>query len=337
MRDALFTTDLHFTDAPREAYRFQVFDFLEKRVKAYGVPYVFLLGDLTDKTDRHSSRLVNEIVPRMQALAKLCQVFILRGNHDYVDPQCPYFRFLNEIEGMHYILEPTKIKLDETRIYLLPHTRHPEIDWKSLEINKADIAFMHQTLAGARAENGRPLEGEDVSLLSGCKQVFSGDVHVPQQMGNIIYVGSPYHVHFGDSFVPRIIHYSAAKIINCLTTFPSRLMLNVISLNDLETREFKKGDQCKLNVVVTAEQWPEWPRIRQSFVEKCAELGLDLCGIEPTTMWQKSSAAPESTFMVGTASPKEQLEKFLTVKYPSLGDPYMNVALEIVREVDGLI
>lgn len=332
-------TDLHLTDMPREAYRFDVFNALIHLVNTRNAPYCFLLGDLTDKTDRHSSRLVNEIVPRMQILAENCQVFILLGNHDYVDPKCPYFKFLNEIKNVRYIFEPTRIKLDETKVYLLPHTRHPEIDWKTLELNKADIVFMHQTLTGAKAENGRPLEGEDVSLLAGCKEVYSGDVHVPQQMGNITYVGSPYHVHFGDSFEPRIlIRESDGKVIHSASlSFPSRLMLNVMSIVDLETREFKKGDQCKLNVVVTSEQWPEWPKIRQSYVEKCAELGLDLCGIEPTTMWRETSKADDNTFMLGIQSPKEQLKRFLTIKYPNLGDPYMNSALEIVKEIDGIV
>jgi len=332
-------TDLHLTDNPREAYRFMVFPMIVNLTKNCNVSYCFLLGDMTDKTDRHSSRLVNELVPHIQRLANKCEVFILRGNHDYVDPKCPYFKFLEEIEHVHYIIEPTRIKLDETKVYLLPHTRHPEIDWKGLELNKADIVFMHQTLTGAKAENGRALEGEDVSLLSGCKEVYSGDVHVPQQMGNITYVGSPYHVHFGDSFTPRILirDEDGKKIRSASVDFPSRLMLNVISIADLETRDFKRGDQCKLNVVVTSEQWPEWPKIRQSYVEKCAELGLDLCGIEPTTLWRETSKSEDSTFMLGIQSPKEQLKRFLTIKYPKLGDPYMNTALEIVKEVDGLV
>ncbi len=337
MRNALITTDLHFTDAPREAYRFRIFDYLEEQITKLAIHHIFLLGDLTDKTDRHSARLVNELVPRIQRLAEKCQIFILRGNHDYVDPTCPYFMFLNQVNNVHYVITPTRIKLDGTKIYLLPHTRHPELDWKGLEINKADMVFMHQTLRGAKAENGQSLEGDDGSILAGCPIVYSGDVHVPQQMHNLIYVGSPYHIHFGDSFIPRVLFLpEEGESMELFPKFPSRLMLNLLSVTDLETRDFKKGDQCKLNIVVSSEQWPNWPKIRQEFMEKCNELGLELYGIEPTAMWRETKHSSDSNFMLGAASSKEYIKQFLTVKYPGLGDPYMNSALAIIREVDGI-
>src|SRR5882724_7118261 len=97
----LLTSDLHLSDKPRDAYRFGLFPWLAKQQKAHNVDAIFILGDLTENKDRHSAKLVNQTIESLLTLRP--PVYILRGNHDGIDPGSPFFKFVNSIEGIKLI------------------------------------------------------------------------------------------------------------------------------------------------------------------------------------------------------------------------------------------
>ncbi|RPI87194.1 MAG: hypothetical protein EHM40_23155, partial [Chloroflexi bacterium] len=80
----LVTSDLHLTDRPRDAHRFGLFKWLAKKQRKHGVKATFILGDITDKKDNHSSALVNRVVNELTQLEP--PVYVLKGNHDFIDP-----------------------------------------------------------------------------------------------------------------------------------------------------------------------------------------------------------------------------------------------------------
>ena len=53
--------DLHLTDQPKDAYRFGIFKWIKKQIEKHQPEYTVILGDLTDKKDKHSAGLVNRI------------------------------------------------------------------------------------------------------------------------------------------------------------------------------------------------------------------------------------------------------------------------------------
>src|SRR5260221_13512060 len=99
------TANLHLDDKPQHSYRWGVFDWLAKQ-KAGGF---LILGDLTDEKDKHSATLVNRMVAGIEKLRDQGDVYILMGNHDYIDPKYPFFDFLNHMEGVTYLREPSRI------------------------------------------------------------------------------------------------------------------------------------------------------------------------------------------------------------------------------------
>ena len=99
----LLIGDTHLTDKPRDAYRFGIFEWIAKQQAKYKPEATFIMGDLCDAKDRHSAALVNRLVDE---LGTLNEVYILMGNHDYIDHNTPFFKFLSKLEGVHFVTKP---------------------------------------------------------------------------------------------------------------------------------------------------------------------------------------------------------------------------------------
>lgn len=204
----IFTGDFHLTDRPRDEYRWSIFDFLvEQKADVY-----FILGDLTDAKDHHSEGLVNRIAFELRLLAVLGPVVILTGNHDYTtDTKKAFFRFLNEVDKITFVRVPDLLVFSNIPYMILPHSKNPLEDWADIDF-KGKTVLCHQRFEGAEIENGvRLLSGTPTSLFKGAERVISGDVHVPQEIGPVTYVGSPFPIRFGDHFTPRILSLQTIK------------------------------------------------------------------------------------------------------------------------------
>jgi DNA repair exonuclease SbcCD nuclease subunit len=163
--------------------------------------------------DNHPSRLVNRLVKELDSLCKLgIRITVLKGNHDYVEETEPFFEFLNSSKNITFINTPT---LDENEFLYLPHSKTTIEDFnKFLKDNpNADIGcvLMHHTISKADLNDGFNLETTQTINLQkmvdnlGDTLVLSGDVHVPQTLNNVIYIGSPYSINNGDHWRGRAI------------------------------------------------------------------------------------------------------------------------------------
>lgn len=280
----LITSDLHLTDNPRDEYRWGIFKFLRSRI--FGSTYVAILGDLTDKKDGHSSLLVNRIVSELVELRRVgARIYILKGNHDYVEDSIPFFNFLNDLTGIHFITEPlAKQILGDKKSVFLPNTKDkPEELWKKdadlyRYMRTADYVFMHQSVMGCKLENGTVMQsGIRPSFFKSFKgRVFSGDIHTPQTIGKVTYVGSPYHVHFGDKFDPRVIEIGVdGRIRNLRFQTIRKFTLVVSNLESLKAKviahKVAKSDQVKLIVELDEDEAVEWREVckgMESFLRK---------------------------------------------------------------------
>jgi hypothetical protein len=274
--------DLHLTTSPRDKYRWRIFSQLAKhRGQA---KRLVLLGDLTDAKDNHPAELVNRICDELTELRRGFEIHIIRGNHDGVDPEWPYFRFLRELSGVYFYDRPGGMH-GLPKILILPHSRNPERDWARLDFRKEgyDTVFAHVTVRGAASESGIGLEGVDPGFFRHV-QCYSGDVHVPQKVGNVTYVGAPYPIRFGDRFSPRLLHLQRNKSKHRWeeTEIPlksvRRLMLDIADERDLEGVRLKLGDQIKIRLHLIAEELGDWLRQRNSILKRLR--GFDVVSIE---------------------------------------------------------
>lgn len=282
---ALLLADWHLTDNPRDEYRWALFPWLTRTCLEEKVKTLIVLGDLTDSKDNHSARLTNRVVEGFRDISNkglVRDVKVLAGNHDWLLGGQEFFRFLSVIPGVQYISAPCEDPdVTGQPAFYLPYSRNPARDWKGLDLSHYKYVFMHQTLKGARSSNGQELEGEELPDMTGWGKIYSGDVHPPQVIGPLEYVGSPMHIHFGDRFVPRLVLLERGGRATDLH-FPSisRVTVRAASARELERHEFRAGDQVKLRVALPEAEKHEWQRRRRECTEYLKAQGVEVAGVE---------------------------------------------------------
>jgi len=286
----LLIGDLHLTEKPRDAYRFDIFKWIRKQQREFEPKATIFMGDLTDKVDKHPAVLVNRVVNELQELEKF---YIVMGNHDYVDSNNPFFMFL----GPSFIHEPTQIN----RLLFIPHTYNEDQfaqtckSFSSKSVPAIDYVFCHQTFDGAIAETGTRLNGfrpSHIDVIAPRLGAYAGDVHRPQRAANVVYVGSPYHIRFGDDFDPRCILLDDGHPKNLYFETVHKWSLTIKDPDDiLKNKQLYEGDQVKLTVELAKEETFEWQKIRRDILEATKTRKLEVFGID----LKVNSATPRET------------------------------------------
>lgn len=281
--NTLFTSDLHFTAKPEDAYRWELFPWLASKIDEYSLEWIIIPGDITDAKDNHPAVLVNRLVDELAALSKCVNVLMVMGNHDCIDPDYPFLGFLNYIPGLYFqSAGPCTYEIGNAVIGVMPHTENPEQKWQKARkhlFKKWDLGIMHHTVEGSLISNGERLHGTTTKYFEGCPFI-SGDVHVPQQRSTITYVGSPYHVHFGDRFTPRVLVYHKGRWKE--DHFPSlrRESLRLRNPEQLLGQDLRPGDQVKIKLELPKAELHNWKEHKRRVHDICRELDVELFGVE---------------------------------------------------------
>lgn len=282
----LLTTDWHLTDSPHDEYRWGIFPWLKEQVKKYQVTHIIVAGDITDKKDGHSSFLTNRVSDEFISLAKEAEVILMKGNHDFIDEDVPFFKFLNQsfIDGLQYIIDPTVLNIRNKECLFLPCTRkdHSEV-WADFgDFSEFDMIFCHETFSGAISETGMPLDGLSRSIFDHTKAlVFSGDVHVPQKLGKITYIGSPYRIRFGDSFDPRIILLNGSKQTDLKFPCMKKHTIELFDSDDMSwVKDVSPMDQVKFRMNLKRSEIHDWETHKSKLLEAAKSCNVVVHGVE---------------------------------------------------------
>ena len=270
----LVTADIHLSANVRDAYRHEFMKRFPALAKKLGAELAIILGDLCEEKDSHPAELVNTLVDHLYALAAVCPVIVLQGNHDYLSsPDNPYFSFLRRIEGISWIGRPTPIrKLTNVpatlsrslgRAIFCPFSPNYERDWANIDFKGYDWMFAHQTFAGSLSDSGFKLEGIPLNYFPKNLQIISGDIHRPQTLGPLTYVGSPTLIDFGDSFEPRVLLIEDnSKIRSIPCTGPQKRLVEIKSIAELaKQNQLTVGDILKVRLQIAPGQHAEWPEL----------------------------------------------------------------------------
>lgn len=276
----LLTSDLHLTDLPRDKYRFGVFPWLRQQQEKYDVDATLILGDLTDAKDKHSAALVNSVVDGLKLLKS--PVYIPMGNHDYLNPEMPFFYFLDHM-NIWFCNKPTL--LDDLAVYLIPHqSSQAALDNAFKRVPEGWLVMCHQTFTGAKNEHGGLLGGFTLPPeAKRAKAIYSGDVHVPQILhcpnGDVTYIGSPWHCRFGDQFDPRVLLSADDKICNLyFKGSPRKVSVTVRDISEMP--RLNKGDQVKVTLELARSEAVEWQNYKQAILDHCKELDVEVYGVD---------------------------------------------------------
>lgn len=291
----LIVTDLHCTDRERDEYRWELFPWLAAQAEETESEEILVLGDLTDSKDGHSAALVNRIIENLLSLP--AKVYVLKGNHDYIDEGKPFFNFMN-FHNLRFISEPTILELEVGDVLMLPHTRAPSEEWAELELLTIDPQYSliccHQTFDGADAGGGFRLQGGISSnffskTLEIDTPVIAGDIHVPQTIGDVTYVGTPYPVNFGDSHEPRaleVFEMMGGKLEMSSIAVPSikKVSATITHMHELHDLGLRPGDQLKLKVRLPRTDFHLWDKIKADTSELLRVQGVLLHSISLETI-----------------------------------------------------
>ncbi len=320
-------------DKPDAAYRWTLFDWLHQTIREEKVKVLYILGDLTDAKDYHSAELVNRIVHEIDRLTKAfpnLQIVILAGNHDWLKAGQEFFKFLNVIKNVTYITRPTEDPdVHGPATFYLPYSKNPAKDWANFDFSHYQFLFMHQTIKGAVSSNGQEMEGENLPKLDAGK-VYSGDIHVPQIIGGVEYVGSPYHVHFGDKFKPRcVLLESARRAVDLHFETISRVTVKVSSLSELHRMTFRPGDQVKLRIELSEEDKHGWSKIKRQGANWLQEQGCIVHGVELIVVKSTRRRVDGLSGSKPAYSPSEAITRF--VEAEELGGDALEIAMEVIE------
>ena len=276
----LVAADPHWSPNPRDAYRWIFLEeTLPTMIEKHGIGRVIIAGDLTEAKDGHTAALVNRLVDGVSKLAEAAPVYVLKGNHDYVAEDVPFYRFLRHLPRVRWINEPTQLNLRGLgKCLFLPHTRRLE-DWDESITDNFDWFFCHQTFKGAALSQGHRAEGSAAPFSVGAR-VVSGDVHVPQEIGPVTYVGAPYHVDFGDDYSPRVLLLEGTKMRSVPVPGPQKRLLT--STGDVLAMKGKcyPGDIVKVRVALPASAKTSRAEVRHRCRAWAEEAGVSLHAVE---------------------------------------------------------
>lgn len=281
--NTLIISDLHLTENVHEEYRWTVFKNAKEYLKKHNIPDLFILGDLLDKKDRHPSELVNHLINELVECSKIAHVTILKGNHDYLKPEHPFLDFLDHIDNITWVDKPQVISNDLNLTLWLPHSKTPEVDWKDIDYKDIDYIFMHQSVIGCKVSNMFEMNhGLNLKWLTSRTdaKIYSGDIHVPQDIDALTYIGTPHPIAFGDHYQSRMLHLTDEGHVEIPLNTIQRLALTITSLNDLKYNcklySTKAGDHLKIRIKLPHSELSQWSDLKQVIQAWCEQHELKL-------------------------------------------------------------
>lgn len=224
-------SDLHF------GVRANSLEWLSNQVsffRKFYIPYLkkhrkkgdilFILGDWFDNRQLLDIYVMNSSIDIVLELSEILPVHFITGNHDIYKK---YDTDVNSIVAFKYIPnvfvyeKPLIIKNEFSKILVLPWIGNRESEESYVRANKFDYVFTHSDINGFRYDNGREIKTTGTNFLKfkSIKKLFSGHIHKRQELGNFIYIGSPYHTKRSDIGNTKAIYTfnPAADSFECTT------------------------------------------------------------------------------------------------------------------------
>lgn len=334
----LVLSDLHLENTPLTEYRWNIFPWIIDTIQENHIDEAIILGDLTEKKDKHDAKLVTRLVNSITDLSRKAKLHIVCGNHDYVNT--PFFSFFNSVSDNIIFYDSPDVYKD--MFVFIPHTNNNcFIDWLnyfSRYNTKNKYFFIHQEVSGIKLPNNHTLtSGVEKEVFSNIKaNIFSGHIHQPMKVGNVEYIGSPYPIYFGDNNYP-----GRAMILDTDTNkwkfiTPSYLMSRwLITIDYYEGMNIEKEldkyrpssqEQAKIKVLMNKNNLHLWESVKKEIADYCNIKNIVLVSVE---LLQKEDVVEVKEKKVQKLNVEEIIQKYASKE--NLDTDFINTALRIIE------
>lgn len=332
----LIVSDLHLDDTAITGYRFKIFSKLQQKIQEHNIKNVIILGDILDKKDKHPSYLVNRITDELNFLTELgTKIIILMGNHDYVTPDEPFLKFLNWMPNIKFISEPKVFEIEDKNCLFLPHTHQPELTWKIVNFTECyDMIFTHQDFKGAEVHEFYSMEKgltEKHPLFTHRTSIYSGHIHKPQNLydNRVTYIGSPYHVNFGDNYEGRIIIPSVGSF---KLDLPKKHKIIIYDNNFSESiPKIKEFDQYKIIIRLPLSKANLYEKWCNELKEYFKNYYITIIVTELELISEDFYTQEQEKQKISSSSEASIIKEFGVKE--KLHSDYINVALDITKDI----
>lgn len=192
----LLTGDWHIESGIYTDIGMDYITYLQEFCKENDIKDIIIAGDIFEKSAKIQNDAFLPLFFKFKALkTQGLNVITILGNHDIfsvdndslVETFCEFGKVVKNFE---------QIELGGRKIDLLPYTKNPD------DVpDGGDLLITHLSIADFQFDNKYHVNekaGMSRKLFSDYNKVFSGHFHRPQSKGNIIFIGSPYQMNFGE-------------------------------------------------------------------------------------------------------------------------------------------
>lgn len=167
---------------------------------------LFFLGDLYDNRTSINIKVINTVVKLFEDLSQIIDIHIILGNHDnfnMLDTDINSICTIRNIKNITIYDKPQQININNTSVAIMPWIYGKNNEIEILKKYKgSDLLLCHSDLNGCRTQlyPTRPTNKNilDINDFSGYNKVYSGHIHIVQEINNFTFVGCPYHLDRND-------------------------------------------------------------------------------------------------------------------------------------------
>lgn len=196
MAKILLTSDWHLEEGIYTSICINFIDYIINYCKKNEITHIIIAGDIFEK----SSKIKNEsFIPLFFKFMEMTKegfiIYFLLGNHDIynvdndslIETFSPFGKVIKELE---------EIDINGRIFTFLPYSKNEENIPAS-----GDILITHLSIADFTFDNRYNVNekaGFPIDTFKNFNIVFTGHFHKPQNKNNIVYIGSPYQMNFGE-------------------------------------------------------------------------------------------------------------------------------------------
>lgn len=180
------------------SYQKKCLEWIIEQVNRDDINKVNLLGDVFDNRKALSHKSIELAQWFISQIKHKLNVLVI-GNHDthYKNNNQP--NSLSLLFPEHLIAEDV-VKFQKTIFVSWVNETNKDLIVENIKNSEADYLFGHFDFSGFKMIKGinSKTDSIDKELVSKFKYVLTGHYHNYSEKGNIVYIGSPYEMNFGD-------------------------------------------------------------------------------------------------------------------------------------------